>query len=189
LQNLISLYFSYYNCPVVVCGVLKMDVHNTNCYMPLDMLDLIAAADAKAYRAMLAIPLFARSLSICKVVDFMIVFGYSVRITKNYIEWLLNGEPHRVDGPAMKYTDGNSHWYLNGKRHRDDGPAIERANGHKEWWKDGKLHRIGGPAVEHANGNKGWLLNGNLHRDDGPAMEFASGSKVWYLNGIRQQDQ
>jgi hypothetical protein len=28
--------------------------------------------------------------------------------------WLLNGEFHRTDGPAIKCTDGSSAWCLNG---------------------------------------------------------------------------
>jgi hypothetical protein len=112
-----------------------MSAYNTDCYIPLELLYVIAAVDEQSYRAMLAIPLFARSLTPGKVVDFMIAFGYSVAITKDCIEWLLNGYLHRVDGPAVEYEDGYKEWCLNGDTHRDDGPAIERANGDKEWWK------------------------------------------------------
>jgi hypothetical protein len=189
-----------------------MAVYNTDCYMPLEMLDLIAAVDEQSYRAILAIPLFARSLTPGKVVDFMIGFGYSVRITKSYIEWYLNGYSHRVGGPAMEYTDGYKAWYLNGKLHRQarrhlnlnskcepDGPAVECANGHKEWWKDGKRHRVDGPAVEHVNGSKEWWLDDKLHRQarnsgldpnggepDGPAIEY-DGRKEWWRFGVRHR--
>jgi hypothetical protein len=74
-------------------------------------------------------------------------------------QWYLNGELHRVDGPAVEYTDGSRHWYLNGE-----------------------LHRVDGPAVEYANGDRCWYLNNRQHRIDGPAVEFADGSKYWYLN-------
>ena len=30
--------------------------------------------------------------------------------------WLLNGQYHRADGPAMEFTDGYKEWWLNGKR-------------------------------------------------------------------------
>jgi len=73
--------------------------------------------------------------------------------------WLLNGELHRVDGPAYERADGSKHWYLNGKLHRVDGPAYERADGTKSWWLNGKRHRVDGPAVEYANGTKEWYLN------------------------------
>ena len=52
-----------------------------------------------------------------------------------------------------------THWYLNGNLHRVDGPAIERANGDKFWFLNGNLHRVDGPAAEYANGDKCWYLN------------------------------
>jgi hypothetical protein len=135
-------FFSSSIITVLLKSVLfkKMAVYNTDCYMPLEMLDLIASVDSKAYRALLGLPLFARSLGPDKVVDFMIAFGYSVRITKNYIIWYLHGEPHR-----------------------NDEPAVERANGNKEWWRFGKLHRVDGPAIKYTNGYKAWYLNGESH--------------------------
>ena len=44
---------------------------------------------------------------------------------------------HRIDGPAMEYSDGTKVWYLHGKRHRIDGPAIEWAYGDKSWCLNG----------------------------------------------------
>ena len=74
--------------------------------------------------------------------------------------WRLNGELHRVDGPAIEYADGDKSWYLNGKRHREDGPAIEYSYGTKVWYLNDKRHREDGPAIEYSNGNKSWYLNG-----------------------------
>ena len=96
--------------------------------------------------------------------------------------WSLNGQYHRVDGPAIEYTNGTKLWYLNGKLHRPDGPAIEHANGDKEWYLNGKCHRVGGPAAEYEGGIKYWYQNGGFHRGDGPAAEYADGNKNWYLN-------
>jgi hypothetical protein len=53
-------------------------------------------------------------------------------------EWLLNGERHRTDGPAVIFPDGTEHWYLNDKLHREDGPAIIWAPGSEEWWINGE---------------------------------------------------
>ena len=53
-------------------------------------------------------------------------------------QWYLNGELHRVDGPAIEYPNGDNEWHLNGKCHRVDGPAYERPNGFKEWWLNGE---------------------------------------------------
>ena len=44
----------------------------------------------------------------------------------------------------IKYTvkvfdDGTKHWLLNGDLHREDGPAVEYADGpEREWWLNGK---------------------------------------------------
>ena len=81
------------------------------------------------------------------------------------------------------YPDGSKYWILNGEFHRTDGPAIEYFNGTKSWFINGNYHRTDGPAVEYADGEKLWYLNGELHRTDGPAIEYPDGTKCWYLNG------
>jgi len=55
---------------------------------------------------------------------------------------------------------GTKWWYLlNGQLHRENGPAVEYVNGHKEWWYYGKCHRLDGPAVESADGSKIWYYH------------------------------
>ena len=66
---------------------------------------------------------------------------------------------HRVDGPAVEFSNGTKSWFINGKRHRIDGPAIEYAHGSKDWYVNGKRHRVDGPAVEYADGTKAWYLD------------------------------
>lgn len=80
---------------------------------------------------------------------------------------------------------GNKHWFLNGELHRVDGPAVEWADGSRKWYLDGELHREDGPAIEWANGSKLWYLNDKFHRVDGPAVENAGGSQEWWVNGIQ----
>ena len=48
-----------------------------------------------------------------------------------------NGEFHRIDGPAVEWTNGNKLWCQNGLKHRTDGPAIELTDGTKEWYING----------------------------------------------------
>jgi hypothetical protein len=43
---------------------------------------------------------------------------------------------HRMDGPAIEYTDGTKFWCINGGNHREDGPAVERPDGYKAWYID-----------------------------------------------------
>ncbi len=42
--------------------------------------------------------------------------------------------------------NGTKLWY-DGKLHRLDGPAIEYSDGTKEWYREGKHDRVDGPAV------------------------------------------
>ena len=83
---------------------------------------------------------------------------------------------------VVEWPDGTKEWVVNGEYHREDGPAVERADGSKCWYLNGLIHREYGPAVETADGYKEWWLNGKHHREDGPAVEYSSGRKVWYLN-------
>jgi hypothetical protein len=80
---------------------------------------------------------------------------------------------------------GTKVWLLNGELHREDGPAIERINGSKAWYVNGKLHREDGPANETVKGYKEWAINGQIHRVDGPAVIFPLGEKRYYLNNNR----
>jgi hypothetical protein len=89
-----------------------------------------------------------------------------------------------IEYTVKVYGSGTKEWYLNGNLHRVDGPAYEGANGTRSWFLNGKLHREDGPAVEWADGSKGWYLDDRKHRVDGPACERADGSKAWWLNGV-----
>ena len=81
----------------------------------------------------------------------------------------------------------NKRWYLNGKLHRVDGPAIEYSDGGKVWCTDGKMHRLNGPAVEYYNGEEEWFIHGKLHREDGPAINFNNGGEEWFFKGRRHR--
>jgi len=69
------------------------------------------------------------------------------------------------DETCIKYevhvwTTGTTFWYLDGDRHRVDGPAVVHSSGTKEWWLNNQLHREDGPAYIGATGKKEWWLNG-----------------------------
>jgi hypothetical protein len=96
--------------------------------------------------------------------------------------------PEKYTG-IVETNDGSRHWYLNGELHRIGGPAVELINEDKEWHLNGKLHRVDGPAVEYADGHKVWYFNGKLHRVDGPAIEHANGEKAWYLNWVNYSQE
>lgn len=47
------------------------------------------------------------------------------------------GDPHREDGPAMIWNDGQLWWCINDTFHRTDGPAIYCPNKPGRWFING----------------------------------------------------
>jgi hypothetical protein len=45
--------------------------------------------------------------------------------------------PNNFTG-IVENNSGNKHWYLNGEKHRVDGPAIEYVGGVKAWFLNGE---------------------------------------------------
>lgn len=85
-----------------------------------------------------------------------------------------------------RYIEGEDiNWYLDDQLHREDGPAVEHIHGIYMWYLCGKLHREGGPAIEWLDGDTEWWRNGHLHREDGPACENKNKENEWYLNNIK----
>jgi len=85
---------------------------------------------------------------------------------------------------TLSYEPGKKVWRnSSGQIHRIDGPAVEFSNGGKEWWVNGQKHRMNGPAAEFdLYGIKAWWVNGQRHRTDGPAIEWATLAEEWWLN-------
>lgn len=81
-------------------------------------------------------------------------------------------------------VSGTVRWWFDGRKHRVDGPAVEYTDGTRMWMRDGCLHRDGGPAVERLNGTSEWLVDGRLHRVDGPAFVGVGGVRKWFLGGV-----
>jgi hypothetical protein len=55
-----------------------------------------------------------------------------------YIFYYKHGIPHRNNGPAIIWSEGDQFWFYNGKRHRTNGPAIIWVDGDKLYFKHGK---------------------------------------------------
>jgi hypothetical protein len=70
-----------------------------------------------------------------------------------------------MDNPEI-YGSGNKRWLLNGQMHRTDGPAIVWAGGDVEWYLYGERHRTDGPAVEFIDGELWWCLNDKCYTFD-----------------------
>lgn len=98
--------------------------------------------------------------------------GYKVSVPNEIKYYNKDGQPHRLDGPAIVWPrQGIEQWYKDGQRHRVGGPAYEgppNAAGERAtaWWQDGQLHRLDGPAREWPNvpggpgGAKEWWIEG-----------------------------
>lgn len=53
--------------------------------------------------------------------------------------YLLDGRPHREDGPAYEGRDGTQEWRVDGMLHRDGAPAVIHDDGTEEFWEHGRL--------------------------------------------------
>lgn len=53
---------------------------------------------------------------------------------------MLRTIPNKQTKEFCLYFSGNKYWFLNGKQHRVNGPAIEYSDGHKEWLLNGELY-------------------------------------------------
>ena len=86
--------------------------------------------------------------------------------TTNITQWTNSDDVlHRLDGPALIYSNGYKAWYINGERHRTDGPAVIFPDGSEFWYYNNKKHRIDGPAVELFNGKIEWWYNNEQYYD------------------------
>lgn len=72
---------------------------------------------------------------------------------------IVNLYSHHFSG-IIQCFDKTIEWWLNGQFHREDGPAVEYFNGDKFWCEDGCRHRLNGPAIELSGGYKAWYING-----------------------------
>jgi len=71
------------------------------------------------------------------------------------------GRLHRLDGPAIIYSNGYEGWCVNGNYHRHDGPARTWVDGSQEWYLNGLLHRLDGPARVWTI-SKDWCVDGKF---------------------------
>lgn len=105
------------------------------------------------------------------------------------ITWYLDDKKHRLDGPAVEYTDGSQiEWWVHGVLHRENAPAIITKIS-EGWWVQGCQHREDGPAVHWGDGTQAWYFKNRLHREDGPAVVTPRGSRnehntlKWFIHG------
>ena len=65
-----------------------------------------------------------------------------LEISRAYIRWYCDGLPHKEIGPSAIYfgsgCQDNVQYWIHGKLHRLDGPAVNFSNGRKRWYYEGK---------------------------------------------------
>ena len=75
-------------------------------------------------------------------------------------EKVMTADPGMMTEPTRTVdAAGTQEWHVNGQRHRLDGPAVISAVG-RQWWVNGQRHRLDGPALIWANGYQEWCVRG-----------------------------
>jgi hypothetical protein len=107
--------------------------------------------------------------------------GPAIVYSDGVMKYCYNGLAHRVDGPAIIAGDDTKYYYK-GNRHRLNGPAVVKNNVIK-YFVNGVKHRVGGPAICHESYIK-YYYHGLLHNEDGPAViDFEDGCNEYFING------
>jgi hypothetical protein len=63
--------------------------------------------------------------------------NYTKKIVNEYGSAIYHNskkQKHRLDGPAVEFSDGTKYWYMNGSLHCLDGPAITYASKWEPAW-------------------------------------------------------
>ncbi len=104
-------------------------------------------------------------------------------------KWYRHGQLHRINGPAVIYSDRSFEWYDHGELHRLDGPAVLTSDVKQIWYRRGKIHRVDGPAIiDNKKSEYMWYIDGKRHRRDGPAVETIY-MKAWYWNDMLHREE
>ena len=88
------------------------------------------------------------------------IFTQDVR-SDGSVQWLRNGFPHRLNGPAMIEADGTLVYMEYGLEHRLNGPAVVRLDGTSDYYLQGKrlsqdeFEKVTGVKTAHASEEKG----------------------------------
>lgn len=113
--------------------------------------------------------------------------GWLISSTK-FRSHYLDGQLHRLDGPAVISTIGSPNefyeaWYKFGRRHRISGPAVVY-NDYREWHFEGQFHREDGPAIERVDTSEYWLRGAKIHASS--LEEFQEAVKIWIVTQVLQ---
>lgn len=165
---------------------LFFEIKMSSAFLPLEIIVIIGLESLDAWRAMLAVPDFARwtqsSQGLRSRGSFLTCKKTSVN-TKYY----LRGRLHNFDDlPAVIWTDAHT-YYFDENDFVQGGYSFPRTAGGSAWFRNGYLHRDNDlPAVIEIGGWSKWYQNGLLHRDDDRPAMISSDKKnmLWFKKGI-----
>ncbi len=152
--------------------------------MYLDAKIAIASVSPATWHALGADPEFGR-FAISDPGRALFLATFTVITTADGVEYRVNGQLHRIGGPAVARPDGYIAWHERDQLHRVGGPAWTWPDGYTAWYERGQLHRVDGPALDHPDGYNAWYERGQRHRVDGPAVTHPDGTTEWYERGVR----
>lgn len=104
--------------------------------------------------------------------------------------WYKDDELHRVDGPAVIYTDGDIGWFIDGVGIRSS-QLYQQLAGLSDEDMLSLILKYGSPTKEnpeydeYTNAQFWYNDYSKLHRTDGPAAIYSSSIKFWYINGVK----
>lgn len=150
--------------------------------LPLELYALLIGDDIELYKVLRQIKFFRNRLTASVIADYMIRFGYRIRIFPEKIEWRYKNVICRIDG-EVKSSKGTITHMFKSKPHREDGPAVIEMDGTIRYYEYGQLHNLYGPAVIKADGTKIYSIRGQLHNPDGPAVSKPDGTKMYCTKG------
>ena len=118
-------------------------------------------------------------------------YGPAIKYINGREEYIVNGDYHRIGGPAIVDDNAYNKWYIRGELHsQNDEPCSSYPDGRKEWRYFGKLHRSKDkPALITSNGDEYYFNQGQIHRDgDNPSVIFANGDVYYHKWGAPHRE-
>lgn len=164
--------------------------------LPLEIIIEIGLKNPWTWRALLAIPNFAR-WTLTKHAQKMKCNLIVKKKSKYATEFYLGTKLHNFDNlPARISDDGEKYWCKHGLFHRENDLPARTTSwrgkvSNQYWYQNGQMHRDNDrPAKMKWNGAQYWYQYGLLHRDnDMPAVKNPFGETAWYQHGIRHRDK
>ncbi len=131
-------------------------------------------------------------------IDFEDDPGVSRALLETAEKWAKDGKFHRLDGPAVIYSNGSKEWWQNGRLHRKDGPAVEIAEGfcityagreqNEQKWKDWKsiterMHAEEIPSEKIERGPRPKTVYSQIER---PGQKIYIETREWWHKGKKR---